>query len=352
MPSIPGLVPRRARKPVDAASEDRLSRRMPVGRRPYSVREAPLLWDSALSVEDQLRIEIQEMTKFAMASGHAIPEPVARFLAEHPDLFDEDPPDSQVDNLVFTADNIPMLFQIHQTLAQIVVPATPGTIRILANEERRNRYFRFLGPVPLVHHMVLVAVLGLAAFIGLSLVPSVDASNDLGEISGLSGADLLFNQLFFLAAAAVGASFEALFRANRFVVNGTYDPKYQPSYWIRFILGLIAGLILALLIPIGTETTQTVTRPLLALLGGFSSPIAYRLLSRLVSTVESLFGGDPQELAATREQSTSLRMAELQRQLAELRLRPESQTPPDGQSTGNAGSIRDPESPQGDGRTG
>ena len=70
----------------------------------------------------------------------------------------------------------------------------------------------------------------------------VNTANIGQEWLVLSGHVLLYNLLFLIAAAGLGASFQALFQANRYVVAGTFDPKYESSYWIRFVLGLIAGL--------------------------------------------------------------------------------------------------------------
>lgn len=58
------------------------------------------------------------------------------------------------------------------------------------------------------------------------------------------------------------------------------------SDWVRFNLGLIAGMVLAVLVPIDTGS-KTFERPLLALLGGFSASVVYRILQRLVDTLES-----------------------------------------------------------------
>ena len=89
----------------------------------------------------------------------------------------------------------------------------------------------------------------------------------------------------------------ALFTAYRYISEGTYDPKYESTYWLRFILGLMAGLLLPALIPIGGQAgDSTLTKPLLALLGGFSAAMLYRVLERLVNTVESLVQADSREL--------------------------------------------------------
>jgi hypothetical protein len=87
----------------------------------------------------------------------------------------------------------------------------------------------------------------------------------------------------------------------------------------------MAGLLLPALIPIGGDVDDnTLTKPLLALLGGFSAAMLYRLLERLVTTVESLVRGDSRELrAAEREAVTARAMADAGRErlaiVAELR---------------------------------
>ena len=74
---------------------------------------------------------------------------------------------------------------------------------------------------------------------------------------------------------------------------------------MRFIHGLIAGIVLPELIPV--QGDQALSRPLLALLGGFSASVVYRLLSRLVDTLESLFQGDPREFLAERSRRPTRR---------------------------------------------
>ncbi len=48
-------------------------------------------------------------------------------------------------------------------------------------------------------------------------------------------------------------------------------------------------------------------KPLLALLGGFSASLVYRVLAKLVDTVESLFTGDPRDRAAALEAAARAR---------------------------------------------
>ena len=101
---------------------------------------------------------------------------------------------------------------------------------------------------------------------------------------------LLINELYFLSAAGIGASFFILFKISHYIVNNKYNPKYESYYWIRFLLGLIAGLILASLIPeipLIPEEDLSLARPALALLGGFSTVGVYSILESLMNMVKS-----------------------------------------------------------------
>ena len=67
-------------------------------------------------------------------------------------------------------------------------------------------------------------------------------------------------------------------------------------------------MLLPSLIPISSGNSQgNVTRPLLALLGGFSAAVLYRILSRLVQTVESLAEGDEKPTEKARHEAASAR---------------------------------------------
>lgn len=204
------------------------------------------------------------------------------------------------------------LARMHHQLARIVAPATPRTIVLLHEHETSHPILGFLGPVPLVRRMTVAALVSLAATIALSLSPYVNSEPQNYDLLQSSGLPLLINQLFFLAAAGLGASFAALFRANRYIVRGTYDPKYEATYWIRFILGLIAGMMLATLVPLDPNDTLLggYAEPTLAMIGGFSSGLVYRVLNGTVEAVGSLFQGDGKALAEAQEQRADALAAE------------------------------------------
>lgn len=133
-----------------------------------------------------------------------------------------------------------------------------------------------------------------------------------GDVLRSSGIPLLLNLLFYIAAAGLGASFTALFTANQYIVKGTFEPKYDPSYWIRFILGLIAGMVLAAILPINQKLSgglQAMGRPLLAMLGGFSSSLLYEVLTRVSEAVESLVTGGKSEAVDAKVNEMNLKNA-------------------------------------------
>lgn len=145
-------------------------------------------------------------------------------------------------------------------------------------------------------------VISLVGFIWISLSPHVNTQSVAKGILADQGIDLFLNLMFFLSAAALGACFSNLFEANKYIIKGTYDPKYESSYWIRFVLGLIAGLMMATLIPSSLETTKSpavgfLTVPLLAMLGGFSASLFYRILERAVTTIDTLLTGNADKSA-------------------------------------------------------
>jgi hypothetical protein len=148
-------------------------------------------------------------------------------------------------------------------------------------------------------------------------------------IFGHDGMELVLNILFLLAAAGLGAGFAGLFQANQYIANSTFDPKFESSYWIRIVLGLMAGVILSELIPLdifgsgeteGSATApsaEALGKPILALLGGFSAAAVYRIIARIIDSLESLVRGNSREATVAQEQAAR---AQLQSRLMQNRI--------------------------------
>jgi hypothetical protein len=236
--------------------------------------------------------ECEAMAKFALSSGLKVPGNLLRRLRALQVAIDSNDND-------LTGELMSRLGECHNQLSHLVAPATPRTILLLDSAAGQKTLLRFLGPLPLIRQMMVTALLSLAALIIITLSPNVNGSDHNSNILLGSGLTLLLNEMFLLSAAALGASFSALFIANRYIQEGTFDPRYNVSYWMRFVLGIIAGFILAALIDVdafqassNSSVTTPFARPLLAMLGGFSASVVYRILNRLAESVESIFRGD------------------------------------------------------------
>jgi hypothetical protein len=245
--------------------------------------------DSDLSKNlSELRLQAKAMLDYALGQGKRVP--------------------SSTVEAVFLEDVNVNIAGAHAKLAKLVAPAKPRSIHYLA--QQKNRFWgKFSIPVPLIANMMGVAGLALAGFVWCSLQIDLDLIDDM--IWYPSGLDSVYAMFLLMAAAALGASFHALFKANHYVVRGIFDPKYIPSYWIRLVLGIIAGFILAAIVPVEfTDPTMTLTRPILALLGGFSAQAVHEVLRRLVETVMSLVRGSTEDVLEARQQSLEARMTQ------------------------------------------
>jgi hypothetical protein len=223
------------------------------------------------------------------------------------------------------------LASTHERLARLVSPAKPGTLYLLdVNFHQKGIGGGSLGPVKLVRDMVRVAMVCVGVFIALSVVELVDAHQAI-DVFGVEGAarlsaddhrmlvvKIILERVFWLSAAGIGASFAMLFQLNDLVVSRTYDPDEAASYWVKFFLGLVAGFILVALVPVNagsatqgaTTGAQALGPPTVALLGGFSASAVYRILTRMVEALESVFTGGAKEQAAMAEKSALARSAE------------------------------------------
>ena len=245
------------------------------------------------TLDEQLLRASEAMIRYALASGITVPESVAETVHR------VGLSDSKVD--------VRQLTRAHNELVRLVAPATPRTILVIS--EGRRSALSMLGPVRLVRQMLVVVIVLLILF--LLLASSQEVNETSGDFFHEAGETVLINGVFYLVAGGLGAAFSALTTAQRYIKEGVYDPKYESTYWLRFILGLMAGLLLPALVPLGAGgETGAVTRPLLALVGGFSAGVLYRILERLVTTVETLVRSDPRQVRSAQQEITAARSAE------------------------------------------
>lgn len=203
-----------------------------------------------------------------------------------------------------TPDQLSALANIHLQLTRLVAPAKPATLLLLSDQRRNHPWRHSFGAVPLVRKMLALAVLSLIVMLGVALSNDVNVSNMTKGLFALQGWPLLVNELFLVAAAAVGAALANLKRLDRFVSACTYDGRYESSYWTRVVMGVISGVVLSQLVygafisagkaaPAGGANNIFIEigQPVLALLGGFSAELVHDILAHFISVIRNAFGG-------------------------------------------------------------
>jgi hypothetical protein len=258
-----------------------------------------------LSLDEQILNECGAMVRYSSAAGKRIPptaaETISKMVADRASHTQEG---SQ-----WRASDFRNLAIAHFLLSRVVSPATPQSITVLNQERPGNGILKLLGPIRLVRWMMVLAVLLLATFLVLLSAEDVRPLQEL-TAAGAPAATFwtkLWSALFLLCAAGLGAIFANLFRANASVEAGTYDPKEESSYAASIVMGMIAGVVLARVISANFEALDKLTEPLLALLGGFSAPAVYRLLSRIAETVETLVQGNQKDQIAAHAETVVAR---------------------------------------------
>jgi hypothetical protein len=264
------------------------------------------------TLKEQLVREVAAMVRHLVTNGTRVPAQVVQAA----DQFETSVAQGQpVD--------VAALASTHERLARLVAPAKPGTLTLLDASEAAGT--SSLGPVTLVRTMVKVAFACVAVFIVLSVLAVVDAHPDIvllaDEAEPGGPADnhtllmlkIIMQRVFWLAAAGIGASFAMLFQLNDQIVARTYDPDETASYWVKFFLGLVAGFILVALVPLDQTAdngAEALTPATIALLGGFSATAVYRILTRMVEALESVFSGGAREQLAAAEKVAVIRASE------------------------------------------
>lgn len=246
------------------------------------------------------------MASYAVSAGTVVPASVLAAI-DAADAAGEDGEDGEIVRLAAA----------HEQLVRLIAPVRPSLVMALAEGADETGALRVLGRVLLVRYQMLLALGSLIAFIALSLT-DYTSNEENGNIFESSGIPLLVCELFFLAAAGLGASFAGLFQADREILAGTFDPRHQSSYWTRFLLGLIAGLLLATLFDVQTSGTSQpaadsglhFSAAALALLGGFSSAVVFRILNRLVETLETMVRGGPDDANLAKQQAAEAKLGQ------------------------------------------
>lgn len=241
----------------------------------------------------QIYLECRSMAGYALMQGKSVPVGAIKSI----EAFEGYNAGNEASTQALRDIDLTNLVETHHVLAKLIEPAMPKTLLLLDIEREAGSLFKYLGPVKLIRSLMLVSILSLIVFVGLLATPYINSEKLSEDVLEAVGVEQIIHLVFYVSAASLGASFAALYKANKYISNGTYDPGYQGSYYIRFLLGVIAGILLAVIISqksLGEDSllSKGVVRPLLSILGGFSADVLYTFLNRMVETFKSLVEGN------------------------------------------------------------
>ncbi|MFQ3196588.1 MAG: hypothetical protein ACI8R9_000225 [Paraglaciecola sp.] len=237
----------------------------------------------------QLTNECELMCEYALTNGLEVPPQLIKNLYVI------------TNETNYSREDIGELAIIHQQLNRIIAPATPQSVVLIRTEKKSANVLRFLGAVPIVRHIMVTSLFFLLAFITIGQMKIINETNLNNGILGSSSWTAVAILSYLICCAGLGACFTSLHSLNNFVSKATYDPRYDSTYWASILLGVIAGVFISellfnMLFPeaVAGDTTATADmgKPALALLGGFSANMVYKILQRLVESAESLVKGD------------------------------------------------------------
>jgi hypothetical protein len=243
------------------------------------------------AVKDALLEQCEAMSVYALESG--IPVPVDSLNVVEEALNEPDSVD------------LPALLAAHGNLSALIAPALPVAITLMHRDRKLHSRLSVFGPVPLIRVLLGIGIASLFGLIAISMSPEVNEANLSKDMLQNSGLTLLVCELFLTFAALVGSSFAAIFRVSEGVLKRIYDPREDGLVWAQMALGAISGTVISQLIFHLLERGQELSahssspviapifeQPILALLGGFSAPLVHRILTRLLSGAEAVFGSD------------------------------------------------------------
>jgi hypothetical protein len=182
--------------------------------------------------------------------------------------------------------------EIYSSMCKLIAPATPITIRYTASPWRK---FCIALWGPLLTGLLSVLAFAVASFTQMQggYPPNSFRLEDA-------------HILLLLSSAGLGAAFEGLRRADKYILERTFDPRYNQTYLIRLVLGVLSGTILGLF---GRDLLGAVNgykeigSCMFALVGGYSSEAVALIIQRVADMLVTAVRGSDAEALKVKEQA-------------------------------------------------
>src|SRR6266545_2889311 len=194
----------------------------------------------AVKFEVQLLNECGAMLRYASTRGMEIP-PRAAYAVRELDNKRAEQGEKWLPEPQDAAD----LAATHVHLSRLVDPATPKSITLVNEQSPHSRWVALFGAVLVVRVMMVLAIVFLLAFLLLLPIVGEDPAEAIATGSWGNG---FLGAAYIVLAAGLGVLFSQLFRINRQISRGQYDPTEDAAQVTTIVLGLIAGVILAMLL--------------------------------------------------------------------------------------------------------
>ncbi len=265
---------------------------------------------SKRDLEAKLIKHCEVMLEYAMASGLQVPPAligrldtyfVMRSTGVAPKLAGLAFSNGTSDGAPAMPSPLEELADICKLLTTLVAPATPAAIQLFAEERKLHPRLSAIGAIPIARKFLVLSMVSLLTTLLIGLLEEVNTENISKSFLQTSGWPLFYVEMFLLSAASLGSCFGILQKLNGYIADSTYDPKYQGTYWTRWVMGVISGVLISQLLTSWLEhpgegglapvELPNLGQTTLALLGGYSAGVVHRLLGRIMSGIETMFGG-------------------------------------------------------------
>jgi len=179
------------------------------------------------------------------------------------------------------------LLKVYRNLSDVIRPATAASI-IYIQSAANKRYF--ISPFSIVKDLVILGMLSIAVFIGVSVSPYVNEQDLNKGVLHNSGLEMLHSLLFICATACLGAIFSTSIQVVRKL--STYTLTLTDTHYFKslIVLGIISGLIMSELIGMDAaqQTGMVSNKMTMALLGGTASEILYIILNIVMNKIRNM----------------------------------------------------------------
>lgn len=179
------------------------------------------------------------------------------------------------------------LINVYRNLSDVIRPATAASIIYIQSASNKRH---FISPFAIVNDLVILGLLSIAVFIGVSVSPYVNEDDLSKGVLHNSGFELLHSLLFICATSCLGAIFSTSIQVVKKL--STYTLTLNDTHYFKslLVIGMMSGLIMSEFLGIDSTPQAGVisSKMMMALLGGTASEVLYIILNMLMTKIRNM----------------------------------------------------------------